>query len=144
MKAQMDRIVSSLPSDKIPWNRETPPEILVDLVENGKIQPTTGIDLGCGMGNYAIYLAGKGFTMTGVDISSSAIKQAKKNAKEKNVNVNFIQTDLTGNIKKIRCKFNFAYDWEVLHHIFPEQRLQYVANVNALLKFRILLSFDLL
>ena len=68
MKAQMDRIYFSLPSDKIPWNQETPPEILVDLVENGKIQPTTGIDLGCGMGNYAIYLAGKGFTMTGIEI----------------------------------------------------------------------------
>jgi SAM-dependent methyltransferase len=29
--------------------------------------------------------------------------------------------------------FDFAYDWELLHHIFPEQRRKYVENVAGLL-----------
>lgn len=29
--------------------------------------------------------------------------------------------------------FDFAYDWELFHHIFPVDRVQYVKNVNSLL-----------
>ena len=29
--------------------------------------------------------------------------------------------------------FNFAYDWSLLHHVFPEDRKQYVENVHRLL-----------
>jgi cyclopropane fatty-acyl-phospholipid synthase-like methyltransferase len=30
--------------------------------------------------------------------------------------------------------FDFAYDWEVLHHIFPEDRGVYINNVYSILK----------
>ena len=29
--------------------------------------------------------------------------------------------------------FDFAYDWELLHHIFPEDREKYINNVDRLL-----------
>jgi 2-polyprenyl-3-methyl-5-hydroxy-6-metoxy-1,4-benzoquinol methylase len=63
------QIYSETPPADIPWNIEIPPKALVGLVESGRMQPCKTIDLGCGAGNYAIYLASAGFDVTGVDIS---------------------------------------------------------------------------
>ena len=43
----MDRIYKNMPLEKIPWNSETPPEALVELVESGSVKPCKTIDLGC-------------------------------------------------------------------------------------------------
>jgi cyclopropane fatty-acyl-phospholipid synthase-like methyltransferase len=37
-----------------------------------------------------------------------------------------------GDLRNANGKFDFAYDWELLHHIYPEQRERYVANVHGL------------
>jgi hypothetical protein len=37
--ADIDRIYRNVPLDKIPWNNETPPDQLVELVESGKVWP---------------------------------------------------------------------------------------------------------
>jgi len=49
----MDSIYKSIPLEEIPWNIETPPDALVELVDSGKVTPCKTIDLGCGAGNYA-------------------------------------------------------------------------------------------
>lgn len=61
IKDQMNKIYRSIPPDKIPWNMETPPAILQNIVDTGKEGPCKAFELGCGAGNYVIYLAGKGF-----------------------------------------------------------------------------------
>jgi len=129
----MDRIYRNTPLEEIPWNIETPPDVLVELVESGKVKPCKTIDLGCGTGNYAIYLASIGFYVTGIDISPTAIKIAKENAKKKGVKCIFLVTDVLGNLDEVKETFDFAYDWELLHHIFPEQRKKYVENVYRIL-----------
>ena len=133
MTADMDRIYKNIPQEMIPWNVETPPEALVDVVESGKVRPCRAIDLGCGTGNYAIYLAATGFDVTGVDLSPTAIEIAKENAAKKGVKCRFIVADILGDLHEIKETFDFAYDWEVLHHIFPEERKRYVDNVTRLL-----------
>lgn len=70
---EMDRIYRKKPLREIPWIIEDPPKVLVELVEREKVKSCKTIDLGCGTGNYAIYLASKGFDVTGVDISPSAL-----------------------------------------------------------------------
>jgi len=130
----IDRIYQKIPLDKIPWNSETPPDALVELVHSGKVQPCKTIDLGCGAGNYAIYLAGEGFEVTGVDSSPTAIKIATENAQKRGVKCRFIVADLLGDLHEVKETFEFGYDWELLHHIFPEDRKKYVENVYNLLK----------
>lgn len=133
-QVEMDRIYRNIPLEEIPWNIETPPDALVELVESGKVEPCKTIDLGCGAGNYAIYLASKGFDVTGVDISPMAIKIVKENAKEKRVKCNFLVADVLGDLEEVvKGTFDFAYDWELLHHIFPEKRKKYVENVHRIL-----------
>lgn len=129
----MEKIYKNMAIDDIPWNFKTPPDVLENLVRTGKITPCKTIDLGCGTGNYAIYLAGEGFDVTAVDISSSAIKIAKNNASQKGIDCNFIVADILGDLKQIQSTFNFAYDWELLHHIFPSDREKYIPNVYRLL-----------
>lgn len=133
---EIDKIYMNMPRKDIPWNIEEPPKALVELVESKNIKPCKAIDLGCGTGNYVIYLASKGFDVTGVDISPTAIKIAKENAKKKGVKCNFFVVDLLGDLDEIKETFDFAYDWELLHHIFPKKRKKYVENVCKILKPR--------
>ena len=129
----MERLYRKTPLNEIPWNIETPPDVLVDLVESGKVKPCKAIDLGCGTGNYSIYLASVGFDVTGIDNSPTAIKIAQENAKKKGIKCNFLVANVLGNLNEVKCKFEFAFDWELLHHIFPEKRRIYVKNVYKLL-----------
>lgn len=134
IKDQMDQIYRTMPLDKIPWNLESPPETLVQLVESKRLKPCRIIDLGCGAGNYILYLATKGFEVTGLDISQPAIEIAQKSALSKGLQCDFIVGNVIEFDFEIAKPFACAYDWEVLHHVFPEDREKYIRNVSKLLK----------
>jgi len=127
-------IYKKIPLDEIPWNNEQPPELLVELVESGQVKAGKVLDFGCGLGNYAIWLAGKGFDVVGVDVSPTAIKIAKLNAKRKKVKCKFVVGDVTGSWADFGTGFDFVYDWGLLHHIMPENRDKFVENVHGVLK----------
>ena len=131
--ADIDRIYRNIPLNKIPWNSEVPPAGLVELVESGRVRPCRAVDLGCGAGNYAIYLAAHGFDVTGIDVSPAAIKIATEKALQQNIRCRFIIADLIGDLHEVRDRFDFAFDWEFLHHIFPDDRTIYMNNVSKLL-----------
>ena len=133
MMDDMDKIYREVPLEEIPWNSETPPDVLVSLVESQEVKPCKTIDLGCGAGNYAIYLASKGFDVTGVDISLTAIEIAKTHARLKGVKCKFAVADVLSDLGEVEGLFEFAYDWALLHHIFPEYRKQYIENVHKIL-----------
>jgi SAM-dependent methyltransferase len=105
----------------------------VELIEAGHIQPCKAIDLGCGVGNHAIYLAGLGFDVTGVDISPTAIALAEADAKRKSVACRFLVADILAGLPQITETFDFAYDWSLLHHVFPLDRKRYAETVHRLL-----------
>ncbi len=129
----MDWIYQNIHVDNLPWNIVTPPEALVSLVKSGRIQPCRAVDFGCGAGNYAIYLASLGFEVTGIDISPAAIRIASENAIKLGVWCRFVVADLLGDLHELQETFDFAYDWEFLHHIFPEDRKTYIRNVHRVL-----------
>ena len=62
---------------KFEFNRQ-PSRLLVDAVEGR--HPGDALDLGMGEGRNAIYLAQRGWRVTGVDLSDVAVAQAKKRA----------------------------------------------------------------
>ena len=132
-RIRIDDLYKNTPLDEIPWNIETPPELLVELVDSGKVQPCKAIDLGCGAGNYAIYLAGRGFEVTGVDFSPTAIRIAKENADKKGAKCNFFVADVVDELDEVNQTWDFVYDWGLLHHIFPQRRQKYIENVSRIL-----------
>lgn len=133
IREQMEKIYRDLAPHEIPWNLEKPPGILRDLVTSGKITPCKAVDLGCGTGAYALYLASQGFEVTGIDIAPSAVAMAEEKAAEQGISCRFVVADLRGPMAGVEETFDFAYDWQLLHHIFPGDRKKYVANVAHLL-----------
>jgi len=133
MTVDMEDIYRKIPPEQIPWNIETPPDTLVRLVESGQVSSCRTVDFGCGAGNYAVWLAKQGFDVTGIDISPSAIALARKTSEKQGVSCTFIVADVLGDLPDVQGLFDFAFDWELLHHIFPEDRPRYLANVARLL-----------
>jgi SAM-dependent methyltransferase len=133
LRNQMEKIYKDMPPEDIPWNMETVPDILKNIVKTGKIKPCKVIDLGCGTGNYVIYLSSEGFDATGVDFSETAIELARNSPLKSGVICKFISADVLGEMTEVKETFDFAYDWELLHHIFPQDREKYANNVYGLL-----------
>ena len=133
MKYDVDAIYRNMPPGKIPWNYETPPDALVSFVKSGKIGPCKTVDLGCGTGTYALYLAGLGFDVTGIDSSPTAVAMAREKAEQQGTACRFIVADLLGDMHELDETFDFGFDWELLHTIYPEDRPAYLRNLLRLL-----------
>ena len=64
------------------------------LVEELQLKPgATILDVGCGTGRHAIELARRGFAVTGVDLSSGMLAEAKKSAKKAKVTVTWVHAN---------------------------------------------------
>lgn len=133
LKEQMERIYGQMSPDEIPWNMEGLPQVMLELLEGGRIEPCRAIDLGCGAGNHAVALARRGFDVTGVDLSERAVDLARQRVREQGVSCRFVAADLLGDTAELGTGFELAYEWEVLHHILPGDRETYVRNVQGLL-----------
>ena len=67
-------------------------QFLVEVAAD--LEPATALDLGCGQGRNALWLAKLGFTVTGLDLSPIAIEQARANAAELGIDATFESVDL--------------------------------------------------
>ncbi len=64
------------------------------LVEELRLKPGVALlDVGCGTGRHAIELARRGLRVTGIDISSGMLDQARLNARRAGVEVTWIESD---------------------------------------------------
>ena len=114
--------------EKPAWDIGKPQQALIDYLSQNR--PQTAIDIGCGTGSSATYMANKGIKTTGIDFSKNAIKQAKAK-KSKNKPLYAIKDVL----KLIYAnKFDFAYDSGCFHMLEPEKRKKYALVINKLLK----------
>lgn len=51
------------------------------------------LDVGCGTGRHSIELAGRGYTITGIDLSESMLRKARDKAKDSNLDIEFLKLD---------------------------------------------------
>jgi SAM-dependent methyltransferase len=63
-------------SGDIRWDRDGPDPELVRLIEAGRLPRGRALDIGCGTGTTARYLAGLGYHVLGIDLSRLAIERA--------------------------------------------------------------------
>ncbi|HIH09204.1 MAG TPA: class I SAM-dependent methyltransferase [Candidatus Diapherotrites archaeon] len=124
-----DEIYRKVPLDEIAWHSEKPPRPLVDAVR--ELKGGKALDLCCGAGTNSIFLAKKGFDVTGIDISPAAIGIAKRRAGDEGVKVDF----LVGNVLEFRPDrvFDFVFDRGCFHHMSREKRPQFASNLAAML-----------
>lgn len=127
----------------IRWNEETypkrertadflvsfPDENLVSYVEERGIKIDSVLELGCGHGRNAIYLAKKGACVDAVDMAGSGIAWARDVAAKEGVDINFINRSIY-NIGNEGKTYDFVYDHGCFHHQTPHRRMSYVELVR--------------
>jgi cyclopropane fatty-acyl-phospholipid synthase-like methyltransferase len=87
---------------------EAEAEILVDLiVKNINLEPQSSLlDMACGAGRHAVVFAKMGFNVTAVDLSQRLLSEAKKNAFNAEVIIDFVLSDIMD--YKVSKKFDLA------------------------------------
>ena len=66
------------------------------VAEAGRLAPGSAIDVGCGEGADAIWLAQQGWTVTAIDVSDVAVQRAREAAERLGVAVEWIAGDALG------------------------------------------------
>jgi SAM-dependent methyltransferase len=118
---------------KIPFFVNYPDENLVEYFNKQKIQPGKVLELGCGPGRNAIYLAENSCEVDAVDSSSEAIKWGMERAKEKGLTINFIQKSIFDLDFEVGA-YDIVYDSGCFHHIAPHRRISYLNLLDKALK----------
>ena len=117
----------------LPWNIERPDYNLVNTVEGEPIPVGTVLDVGCGTGDNALWLAKNGFKVTGIDYSRTAIEMATSKSSEARVGVNFLTLDILKD-KIPGGPFSFVFDRGCFHSFDTKaERKIYSKNVSSLL-----------
>jgi cyclopropane fatty-acyl-phospholipid synthase-like methyltransferase len=86
------------------------------VIEQGLLQPARALELGCGTGVNACYLAEQGFSITAVDLSPTAIERARKRAAKQGVQVDFVCADLA-DLPTYDDPFGFVFDRGCYHAV---------------------------
>lgn len=109
-----------------PWDTGLPSTELMQVVRQHKIQPGRAIELGCGTGSNAVWLAQQGFQVTAVDIAPLAINRAKQRAAEAGVQIQWIEGDVL-KLPRFPDPFEFFFDRGCYHAVRRENPAGYVA-----------------
>lgn len=132
-KAEYWQKMYSKKLEEIPWEIEKHPVELDFILKSNFVNGKKVLDIACGSGNYSIYLAELGFDVTAIDISSKAIEIAKEKANTARVKINFVCGDfLEHNFGE--QKFNFIFDYSILHHVAPQDLEHYAKKESSLLE----------
>ena len=115
----------------IPWDLGCPDPHLLEVVERYGIQPCPALEIGCGNGHNALWLAQRGFEVLGIDLSPTAIEAARALASGAEGQARFEVGNLLDG-PATGALYGFAYDRAVMH-LFEgaEHRARYVANLAA-------------
>ena len=129
VEAYYDRIFS-LPPAK-PGQRgfnSAPSDFVVEAAKG--LKPGTALDLGTGQGRNAVYLAGQGWDVTGLDISQVGLNAAKENAAKAGVIIKTVKADYSS--------FEFGVEqWDLILMDFawaPVSEPDFVAKIEKSLR----------
>ncbi len=118
-------------TNDIPWDHGTPDTNLIDMVAQRPISKCKALDIGCGTGDNAIWLAQQHFVAMGCDISQTAIEKAKEKAAMSNVDCSFIVADFL-NDRVSGSPFGLVIDRGCLHCVdTAEERRRFAENVAS-------------
>jgi SAM-dependent methyltransferase len=76
-----------------PWEDKTPSDTLIALASKYLALPCRLLDVGCGLGTNALHFASLGYSVTGIDISADAIRQAREAARKLKLAIDFETED---------------------------------------------------
>jgi SAM-dependent methyltransferase len=117
---------------EIPWDIGRAQSEFVRLFEAGEITGSV-LDVGCGTGENALFLAGHGIEVTGIDFVPQAIRKARAKAEQRGLKARFEEGDAL-NLQLGGKKFDTVIDSGVFHVFSDADRPGYVQNIVSALK----------
>jgi SAM-dependent methyltransferase len=116
-----------------PWDIGRPQPAFVELVQAGELNKGRVLDVGCGTGENALYLAEREFSVIGVDLSTRAIDVAKTKGSERKLKVDFrLANALSLDFKN--AYFDNAIDSGLFHTFNDNDRVVFAREIARLLK----------
>ncbi|WP_199748164.1 class I SAM-dependent methyltransferase [Actinomadura sp. WAC 06369] len=115
-----------------PWDSGVTPPELVALVE-GDAAPPPGraLELGCGTGTNAVYLARRGWEVVAVDLIDGAVRQAREKAAAAGVPVRVLRGDATRlDDLDVPGPFDLFFDLSCYCGVPPHRRAAYAAGLS--------------
>ncbi|WIG59541.1 MAG: hypothetical protein OJF49_002288 [Ktedonobacterales bacterium] len=117
-----------------PWDTGiSPPELVEAVAGPHALPPGRALDIGCGTGTNALYLARHGWQVTGIDFAAPAIARANRklqSAKLPDRQVRFLRGDATAmQTLGLGEEYTLLFDLGCLHLIAPAGRARYAAGL---------------
>jgi len=112
-----------------PWDIGRPDFNLADMVTRRPIRNCKILEIGCGTGDNAVWLAQHNFIVAGTDVSEVAIQKAREKASNAKVSCAFFVTDFL-NYEVPGAPFGFVFDRGCFHSFdSDEERDGFAENV---------------
>jgi len=123
---------NTLYEGQAPWDIPGPQPAFVGLEETGAIRGSV-LDVGCGTGENALYLAARGHDVWGIDFVSVVIERAKQKSEERGLFVHFrvgdaLKLDLLGRT------FDTVIDCGLFHTFNDDERSVFVKMLAQVLR----------
>lgn len=115
-----------------PWDIGHPQPVFAALADRGLLCGAL-LDAGCGTGEHALLAAGHGAQATGVDLSPTAVEQARRKALQRGLDVHFEVGDLL-TMPLPDGGFDTVIDSGVFHSFDDTDRGRYVATLARVLR----------
>ena len=115
-----------------PWDSGVSPPELKSLIEGpDRRPPGRALDLGCGTGTNAVYMAQHGWEVTGIDFVPGAIATARRRAEAAGVTPRLVVGDVTRLTDLgVGDGYTLVLDLGCFHSIAEDRRDAYVAGVT--------------
>ncbi|MFE2130936.1 class I SAM-dependent methyltransferase [Streptomyces amritsarensis] len=121
-------------SRPVPFFVAKPDENLAAYLDQGLIAPGRVLDLGCGPGRNALYLASHGFEVDAVDLSGVAVAWGQDRAHEAGVDIRFLRGDAFAlTATELSGPYDLVVDSGCFHHLPPHRRVSYLALLDRVL-----------
>ncbi|MCS7159129.1 MAG: class I SAM-dependent methyltransferase [Gemmatales bacterium] len=114
-----------------PWDTGRPDEELIRILDEKWFGPCRCVEIGCGTGTNAIWLAQRGFDVTAFDISPLAIEKARAKAEALGVSVRFLVGDVF-DPPDCGAPFPLVFDRGVYHSIRDQGVDRFITGLKRL------------
>ena len=114
------------------WGLE-PGDFLDELIDLCPPAPDKKVlDIGCGEGKDAVYMAGKGYQVSAFDLTENGIRKTLALAKDRNVKINAYVDDI--NIFNIRDEYDIIYSTGTVQYLFEENKKAFFNKIDQMTK----------
>jgi cyclopropane fatty-acyl-phospholipid synthase-like methyltransferase len=114
-----------------PWDIGRPQPAFVRLAETGQISGAV-LDVGCGTGENALYLAQRGLAVMGIDGAPTAIRKARAKAKSRGLDIRFEVADALD--LSLPEAFDTVVDSGLFHVFSDDERTRFTASLGRVVR----------